>query len=96
MGHGGKLLSGDYHPGNIYQKLKWETQDHQEFLASPYTILRAGHWYSDIYEKNIWDFDRLAKKDHIFAQIWYDSHLENEDYQYYYDNQFIACIKGKN
>ena len=31
------------------------------------------------YLENCWDFDRLAKTDKIYSQIWYDSHSENED-----------------
>ncbi|MCD8041134.1 MAG: GDP-mannose 4,6-dehydratase [Clostridia bacterium] len=89
--HGGKLLTGSY-SGDIYQKMDWLTQDGEKFTASVYTVLRAGHWYSGIYEKNIWEFDRLSKKDKIFAQVWYDSHTQDEDYTYVLDDGFNAAL----
>lgn len=90
--HGGQLLSETY-TGDMYSPLRFKTQDGEEFEANPYTILRAGHWYNIIYKENVWDFDRLSKNDKIFAQIWYDSHDKNENYTYYYDEDFKACIK---
>lgn len=90
--HGGKLLSLSY-SGDVYEKLDWQTQDEENFSASAYTVLRAGHWYSKLYEKNIWEWDRLSKKDKIFAQIWYDSHEENENYKYFFDENFTAHIE---
>lgn len=90
--HGGKLLSKDY-SGDIYQKLEWLTQDGEKFEASAFTVMKAGHWYNIIYKENIWDFDRLSKKDKIFAQIWLDSHDENENNRYYFDKNFNAKIE---
>ena len=90
--HGGKLLSEEYH-NDIYQKLQWENQDGITFTASAYTVLRAGHWYNPIYTGNIWDFNRLSKKDKIFAAAWYDSHDENENKVYYFDKDYKACYK---
>lgn len=89
--HGGKLLAETY-SGDIYEKLKWQTQDGEEFSARVYTVLRAGHWHNSLYEKNVWDFDRLCQKDKIFAQIWYDSHEPNESNRYYFDDEFNARI----
>ncbi len=91
IAHGGKLLSKDYN-GNIYQKLEWETQDGEKFLASAFTIAKAGHWYNIVYKENVWDFDRLAKNDKIYAQIWYDSHDNNENNRYYFDEKYNAQI----
>ena len=34
--------------------------------------------------------DRLAKKDSVYAEIWYDSHARDEDNFYYYDERFEA------
>lgn len=92
--HGGKLLSQKY-DGNIYKKLKWETQNNEVFEASVYTVLRAGHWFNPVYKSNCWDFDMLAKKDKIFAQIWYDSHDKNENIFYYFDDNFFAHYNKK-
>lgn len=91
--HGGKLLSKVFKKGDIYTKLDWETQDGEKFVASAFTVLRAGHWFNITYKENVWDFDRLAKKDKIFAQAWYDSHGKNENHYYYMDKSFKIGIK---
>ena len=90
--HGGKLLSTEY-DGDIYKKLKWETQDNEIFEAKPFSILRCGHWFNISYKEYAWDFDKLSKKDKIFSQIWLDSHSEDENYYYYFDEDFNAKIK---
>ena len=91
--HGGKLLSKKFEKGNLREKLIWENQDGKQFTASAYTVIKAGHWINPIYTENVWDFDRLSKKDKIFAQIWYDSHDKDEDYIYSFDENFNAKIK---
>lgn len=91
--HGGKLLTEKFGTGDIYTKVEWETQDGERFTATPYTVLRAGHWYNPIYSGNVWDFDRLSKKDEIFASVWYDSHEKNEDMTYFFDEEFKAHVK---
>lgn len=95
MAHGGKLLDQDFKTGDIYRKLKWETQDGEIFEARPYTILKAGHRYSKLYYELVRDFDRLSKKDKIFAQIWYQDHKEDENNIYYLDenDDFKAKLK---
>lgn len=90
--HGGTLISRSYN-GDLYKKLQWKTQDGEEFSASAYTVAYCGHFYNITYKKNTWDFDRLSKKDKIYAQIWYDSHQENENHLYYFDDDFNAHIK---
>lgn len=90
--HGGELLSKKY-SGDIYEKLDWLTQDGETFSASAFTVLKAGHWYNKIYKENVWEFDRLSKKDKIFAEIWLDSHSADENYQYSFDENFNAKIK---
>lgn len=88
--HGGKLLSEDFAKGDMHAPVKWLTQDGEEFTATPYSVLRAGHWYNISYKEYAWDFDRLAKKDKLYAQIWYDSHDRDEDVFYYLDEGFNA------
>lgn len=88
--HGGKLLSEDFQTGDLYARLRWETQDGEEFLARPYTVLRCGHWYNISYREYAWDFDRLCKKDRIFASLWLDSHSPKEQARYWYDENFVA------
>lgn len=90
--HGGELLTAEFENGDLHRPLKWKTQDGEEFTASAYSVLRAGHWYSRIYKENVWDFDRLCKKDRLFAQIWYDSHEKDEDFVYALDEKFNAEI----
>ena len=90
--HGGKLLSNKFNK-DMYEKLQWETQDGEKFEASAFSVLRAGHWYNPTYKENVWDFDRLSKKDKIFASLWLDSHDKNEQNYYYFDDSFVAKIK---
>ena len=84
--HGGKLISKQ---GGMYDKLEWENSDGQRFVARGYTVM-CGHWWNPSYECYCWDFDRLAKTDKIYAQVWYDSHDANEDNYYYLDENFEA------
>ena len=89
--HGGQLL-GTF-DGDMYKKLDWLTQDGEKFTANAYTVLRAGHWYNPIYKSFVWDFDRLAKKDKVFASVWYDSHERDEDLLYSMDDEFNAHMQ---
>lgn len=92
--HGGKLLSMH---GGANDRLEWENSDGVRFSARGYTVM-CGHWINPCYGKKYypnlpeycWDFDRLAKKDSIYAGLWYDSHDVNEDNLYYYDDNFEA------
>ena len=93
--HGGKLLEKEFKTGDIYKTLKWQDQDGNVFEAKPHTILRGGHWFNPLYNSYTWDFDRLAKKDKIFAQIWYDSHEENEKNTYCMDDKYEVFLKWK-
>ena len=91
--HGGKLLSEDFRTGDVYAHLRWETQDGEEFIARPYTVLRCGHWYHISYREYAWDFDRLCKKDRIFASLWLDSHSSEEQFRYRLDENFKARME---
>ena len=73
--------------------MEWENQDGQKFTARPFTILRGGHWWNALYNEYVWDFDRLAKKDKLYAQYWYDTHVEDEDHCYYFDENLEAKMK---
>lgn len=91
--HGGKLLT---QKGEITDLLQWENSDGEHFSAKGTTVL-AGHWFNKSYVDYCWDFDRLAKKDKIYADVWYDSHDKEENNFYYYDDKFQAHyekIKG--
>ena len=89
--HGGKLLSKNF--SGLNDKLEWQNSDGETFEARPYTVLFAGHWMNPTYTQNAWDFDRLAKTDKIYAQVWYDSHEKDEDNFYFYDKDFNARMK---
>lgn len=82
---GGKCLSPTMQKGDIYRKLQWQCQDGHTFEASPMTVLRAGHWCPKCGQPTPWDFDRLAKNNPFYAQVWYDSHAKNEDMCYDFD-----------
>ena len=92
--HGGKLLSTS---GGVYDRLEWENSDGVRFTAKGYTVM-CGHWINPCYGKKYypdcpeycWDFDRLAKQDKIYADVWYDSHDRDEDNFYYYGDNFEA------
>jgi hypothetical protein len=91
---GGKLITEDFKTGDVYRKLVWETYDKERFEARPYSVLFCGHWMNISYKEYAWDYDRLAKHDKFIAQAWYDSHAEDEDKFYYYDNNFEAHYKN--
>lgn len=90
--HGGKLLSEEFRTGEMYSHLHWETQDGEVFTARPYTVLRCGHWYHISYREYAWDFDRLSKKDRIFASLWLDSHSPDEQNLYRFNEDFDARV----
>ena len=86
---GGKVLD-EMEQGAAYKKLRWRCHDGHEFLASPYTILRGGHWCPVCCQPMPWDFDRLAKNNPFFAQVWYDSHSKDESFRYEMDEDGTA------
>lgn len=90
--HGGEMVS---HFEGLFIPALFKNSDGEEFMMKPYSIL-AGHWMNITYREYKWDFDRLAKKDKIYASIWYDSHKEDEDKLYSMDlkfNSFMEDIK---
>ncbi len=88
--HGGRLLSKKF--VSLYDKLKWQNSDGDTFIARPYTVLFGGHWFNPSYKNNVWDFDRLAKVDKVYASLWYDSHSPEENHFYSCDTNFNACV----
>ena len=56
-------------------------------------MLRAGHWHNRTYRENVWDFDRLSKKDKLYAGLWLNSHRADENYEYGMDAEFRAAIR---
>ncbi len=88
--HGGRLLSRKC--TSLQDRLEWENSDGEKFTARAYTVM-AGHWLNPSYKRYCWDFDRLSKKDKIYAGAWYDSHDKNENKYYYLDKNYEAQIK---
>lgn len=84
---GGKCLSETMVKGDVYTKLEWECHDGHRFSATPYTVLKGGHWCEECEGK--WDYDRQAKFSPFIAQIWYDTHEKDENMNYYYDEKGI-------
>ena len=79
---GGKCLSVRMTKGDLYTKLGWECAHGHEFEASPYLILKAGHWCETCMQPP-WNFDKQAKLNPFIAQLWYMDHdcQENNRYQ---------------
>ncbi len=77
---GGECL-GEY-DGDPYKKISWKCHDGHIFEASPFTVLRGGHWCPVCHQPVPWDFDRIAKFSPFVAQVWYDSHEKEENIVY--------------
>ena len=78
---GGRCLAKGMEKGNLKSKLKWKCASGHEFKATPYLILKAGHWCPECL-KPPWNFDEQAKQNPFFAQLWHIDH-DPEELQYY-------------
>ena len=88
---GGRCLSPKMTSGNLYTKLLWQCHEGHTFEASPYTVLKAGHWCSDCCTPEYqWRMDVVAKHSLFHAQIWNDSHSPDENYIYSLQNGTTA------
>ena len=93
---GGECVSSSMVKGDLYTKLQWKCHDGHVFAASPYTVLKAGHWGPECcLPDRTWEFDILAKKIPFYAQIWYDTHEENENVAYSISDG-VASVKEFN
>lgn len=90
---GGKCVSACMMKGDLYTKLEWECHDGHRFFASPYTVLKAGHWCPECCQPQPWDYDRLSKFMPFYAQVWYDTHAKGENCTYYFDSSHTAQYK---
>ncbi len=88
---GGAYLNG--FKGDVYEKVRWRCVRGHEFSASAYTVLRGGHWCPVCCQPSPWEFDSLAKEMPFFAQVWYDSHREDEQYRYDMDDDGKASVE---
>ncbi len=74
---GGKCLSTLMEKGELRDKLKWECAHGHSFEASPYLILKTGHWCSECLEIP-WNFDQQAHSNPFLAQVWHADHPKDE------------------
>jgi nucleoside-diphosphate-sugar epimerase len=77
---GGKMLSPSWN-GDVYDKLKWKCAFDHEFDASPFLVLKAGHWCPKCAAPP-WNYDDIAKLNPFFAQVWYTNHDKDEHNSY--------------
>jgi len=80
---GGACLSEEMKTGDLYGKLRWRCHEGHEFTASPYTVLKAGHWCPVCCQTPLeWNMDLVAKHSPFHAQVWKDSHSDEECFHY--------------
>lgn len=65
---GGKVVSTSMKSGDIYKPLTWECGFGHRFNASPYLILKAGHWCKSCLQFPI-DYEEHAKVNPFLAQV---------------------------
>ena len=78
---GGKCLSETMTKGDLFTPLKWRCGCGHEFTMSPNTILKGGHWCPEC-DPLPWNYDKIAKVNPFFAQVWYPLHNKDEDNYY--------------
>lgn len=78
---GGKCLSTTMPSGDLHSKLKWSCAHGHEFEASPFLILKTGHWCEQCLQPP-WNFDEQARHNPFMAQVWLADHGEGEDCYY--------------
>ena len=70
--------------------LEWQCAEGHTFTATPRLVLLGGHWceecmpypYKDEPNARPWQWDKVARKNPFFAQLWAPLHDENEDNVY--------------
>jgi hypothetical protein len=73
--------------GDWSSQLEWQCAEGHTFKASPRLILLGGHWCPDCFpfpyegEENQrpWQWDKEAKRNPFFAQLWSPLHDEDEN-----------------
>ena len=90
---GGKCLSEEM--PSLTAPLVWQCAEGHTFEASALTVMRAGHWCPKCCYPRPWKFDLLAKRNPYFAQVWYDSHAEDEDAEYNIENGAPAVKRAQ-
>ncbi len=89
---GGKCLSKTMVKGDWDTQLEWQCAEGHVFKASPRLILLGGHWCPECFpypyadepadKQRPWQWDKEAKRNPFFAQLWTPLHDPNEDNTY--------------
>ena len=80
---GGECLAEETGPVDLYAPLRWRCHEKHEFEATPYAVLKAGHWCPECcLTPYVWRMDLVAAHSPFHAQIWRDSHAEDERFIY--------------
>ncbi len=87
---GGRCVSKTMVKGDWDTKLVWESASGHQFEASPRLILLGGHWdpmdmpnpYKGDFDERPWHWDKVARENPFFAQLWSPLHDPNEDNVY--------------
>ena len=87
---GGECLSAEMTKGDWDTPLEWQCAEGHVFKSSPRVILLGGHWcpqcfpypYADEPDAQPWQWDKEAKRNPFFAQLWTPLHDANEDNTY--------------
>ena len=75
---GGACVSASMEQGNLYTPLRWKCGNGHSFTATPYLVLKTGHWCPECCATPPWNFDELSKSIPFYAQLWYDDHTKTE------------------
>ncbi len=86
---GGRLVSPDW-DGRWTSVLEWADADGKRFQGSPNLILKAGHW-SPHEAAPPWDFDRVARQNPFFAQVWHNTHSLEEN-NFYPEDCYLDVV----
>ena len=84
---GGECTADAFERGDVYTPVEWKCAEGHTFTATPFTVLKAGHWCPHCVVEGRWNFDHLSKKNPFYAQVWYDSHEKDENTLYWYDEE---------
>ena len=85
---GGECLATEEEYVDFYTPIKWKCAHGHEFMMSANLVLKGGHWCpqelpSDSEGKKFhWAYDKEAKVNPFFAQVWYPLHDKDEDNEY--------------
>jgi len=67
---GGELLSFKMSPEEIYQPLQWKCAEGHRFSASPFLVLRGGHW-CPLCDTDVDHYERQARENSFFSQVYH-------------------------